>query len=357
MFLLREQQIQIFMFNENINASIKQKLLFQNINNKRKDKRISLVEELKSLLECERGAIYKRMNGEISLRLDELYKISSHFNISLDSIFQEHNDFVNFKYDLIDRPLNDANEFFQYAIEVFDSIRNSPNNKFIYQSKNLPFMHYFNYPILFQLKMLVWQNTSLAVNSKVNNFRITMKPFKDSEITFMGELARTYYKHPIVEIWSSNILSNLYKQVKFFVLANIITDLNFIENFCTNAQLLINHLELITSQGFKKRPGKNESDGMIKVYINEMELGSPMAYYESDAEEKCFLIHDSPNFIYSQNAGFCNYSAALLKKTIQYSTCISDENTKERIKFFQKTQRDFEKFKSEIKQIFSYAQL
>ena len=84
------------------------------------------------------------------------------------------------------------------------------------------------------------------------------------------------------------------------------------------------------------------------MYVNELELGIPMLYYESRVETKCFLIHQAPNFINTYQGAFCRYTKNLLSNVMSYSTLISKEGTKDRSKYFTKVQGRFDQFKEEI---------
>lgn len=316
-----------------------------------------LVFELGSLLNLQKAAVYKRMNGDTLIKFDELVNIAIHFNFSLESVFNAKKEHISFQFDLIDDEVDTYKDIFVYIQKVFDTFKSSEGNVLIYSSKNLPFMHYMNYPALFELHMHMWKNTSFRHGDQSKFSQSSIRKFDDKEIEMLSALAKEYYDHPAIEIWGPNILDDIYSQVKFFVLSNTIHDISFINDICSNLQLLINHLKIITKRGVKEQPGRSDNMGTMKVYINELELGTPMLYYESDKETKCFLIHHAPNFISTYQSSFCGYTQNLLSNVMSYSTVISKEGTKDRIKFFNKIQSRFDKFKEDIYKVFEYSQL
>lgn len=316
-----------------------------------------LVGELCHLLNLQKAAVYKRMNGDTLIRFDELVKIAVHFNFSLESVFNAKKEHISFQFDLIDQKIETYKELFEYLLGVFDSFKHSRGNILIYSSRNLPFMHYMNYPILFELHMHLWKNTSFHHADSLKYENATIRKLDSEELEMMAQLAREYYVHPATEIWGPSILEDLYSQIKFFVLSNVIKDKAYLNEVCSNIQLLINHLKRITKKGIKNQPGQKDGRAYIKVYVNELELGTPMLYYESPSVTKCFLIHQSPNFIHTNQKTFCGYTKNLLTNVISYSTVISKEGTKDRTKFFIRIQDDFDQFKEEIYKIYEYAQL
>ena len=67
-----------------------QKALFQSIKTCLKRKLFSLVDEVSEVLSLEKGATYKRISGHTSLKIDEIAKLCLHYNISFDSLLEQH---------------------------------------------------------------------------------------------------------------------------------------------------------------------------------------------------------------------------------------------------------------------------
>ena len=306
-----------------------------------------LISELSGLLNLQRAAVYKRASGETMIKFDELVMIAVHFNFSLESIFNSSKEQVSFKFDLLGRRPETYQDIFLYLKDVFNSFRNHADNTLIYSAKHLPFMHYLRYPLLFEIHMHLWNNTSF--NKVTTGYRESnIRKLTGEDIEVMKYLNTEYEKHPMIEIWGPNILEDLYSKVRFLVLSNIIDNTQYLESITSNIKLLINHLKEITT---------NQAAAKLKVYINELELGTPMLFYESHEETKCFLIHQEPNFVYTHQKTFCEYSKNLLSNIINYSKIISEEGAKDRLKYFAKVDKRFENFTVEIQKVFDFAQL
>ena len=304
-----------------------------------------LVSELGVLLDLQKAAVYKRMSGETMIKFNELVDIALHFNFSLESIFNGSENQVSFKFDLLGRKPETYQDIFLYLKEVFDSFRNHEDNTLIYSTRHLPFMHYLRYPLLFEIHMHLWNTTSFDKVSK-GYLESNIRKLTDEDKEIMQYLNTEYENHPMIELWGPDILDELYSKVRFLVLSNVINNSQYLESIISNIKLLINHLKEITTD-----------QDRLKVYINELELGTPMLFYESLEATKCFLIHQEPNFVYTHQKSFCEYSKNLLLNIINYSKVISGEGAKDRMKYFSKVEKKFELFKSDIQKVFEFAQL
>jgi len=314
-----------------------------------------LVTELGALLNLQKAAVYKRMSGDTMIKFNELVDIAVHFNFSLESIFNGNKQHISFQFDLLDKNLETYPDVFEYLKSVFDDFKNLPNNTLIYNSKHLPFAHYLRYPILFELHMYMWRRTSFTLESpRYSESKI--KKLNQSELSILKYLSDEYQEHPIIEIWGPRILDDMYSKVKFAIISNVINDRLYLDEICSNIKLLINNLQQISKNGYKSTPGKEDKTS-IQIYINELELGTPILYYESVEETKCFLVHQEPNFVYTYQKSFCQYSKRLLENIISYSKQISQGGSGDRIKFFNAVKSRFDKFEEDIYKIYEYAQL
>src|SRR5262245_2340265 len=105
---------------------------------------LSATEEIAKVLDVSVDSVYRRMRGEKSISLDELFTLCSHYKISLDHLmnlesgtFQFHGNFLNektFRY-----------EAYLESISKNLSYFNSFNQKEIYYlNKDIPIFHHFH---------------------------------------------------------------------------------------------------------------------------------------------------------------------------------------------------------------------
>lgn len=312
-----------------------------------------LIPELCSLLDLQQAAVYKRVSGDTMIKFDELVKIATHFQFSIESIFNANKRHISFQFDLVSDPPSSYRDILAYIVSVFDSFRNLPSNTLMYSSKHLPFMHYLKYPVLFEIHMHMWQKTSFPQeHERMQEGNIRSLTAEDKEM--MAYMVAEYERHPITEIWGPMILEDIFTKVRFLVLSNVISSHEYLEDVLSNLRLLVNRLKLQTSKGAKDNNG---SEVPYKVYINELELGVPLLYYESKIETKTFLIHQEPNFIYTYQKGFCDYSRTLLQNIIDSASQISGQGTRDRIKYFHRVDQRLESFATDIRKVWEYAQL
>ena len=329
-----------------------QKLFFQRLKSIYKGE--NLIIELGSLLDLQPAAVYKRLSGDTMIRFDELVVIATHFQFSIESVFNTSKNHITFQFDLVTNPPSSYSDIFKYIVSVFDSFRNLPSNTLIYSSKHLPFMHLLKYPQLFELHMHMWQKTSFPQDHNRSWDTTTIRTLSPEDRVMMQYLVEEYERHPITEIWGPRILEDIFSKIKFLVLTNIISTRSYLEETLSSIRLLVNRLKQQTSQGYKEISGLQVP---YKVYVNELELGVPMLFYESKLETKTFLIHQEPNFIYTYQKGFCEYSRVLLQNIMISSSQISEVGKRDRLKYFKKVEDRLAVFLVEIEKVWEFAQL
>src|SRR3954470_5356462 len=59
---------------------------------------VGLAEEIADVLDVSIDSAYRRIRGETELTIEEVYKISKKYEISLDEVFSNQNDTVTFSY-------------------------------------------------------------------------------------------------------------------------------------------------------------------------------------------------------------------------------------------------------------------
>ena len=85
-----------------MNANELQQQIFQAIKRKLQ-KEESVAEEMASLLGISTDSAYRRMRGEKTITFEELYKIATNYNISLDQLMNINNGGILFQGQYLDK--------------------------------------------------------------------------------------------------------------------------------------------------------------------------------------------------------------------------------------------------------------
>ena len=135
-----------------------QQFLFQQVKGKIPDN-LSFVHEIAELLEISYDSAYRRIRGEKELSMEELYKLSHRFQISLDVLLGLQSNHVVFrKYSLSPGEFN-IKDWLLRIQEDIKRIHSAKEKEIIYAAKDPPIFHYFHFPEIAAFKFFFWEKT------------------------------------------------------------------------------------------------------------------------------------------------------------------------------------------------------
>jgi len=129
-----------------------QTILFQQIKESLPS-HLSLVDEISELLKISYDSAYRRIRGKKSLSMGELNKLSRHFDISIDALFNLKSDNVVFKHVPILPPDIGVKQWLKIILGDLKRIQQSSLNEIIYAAKDPPVFQYFQFPEIAAFKM------------------------------------------------------------------------------------------------------------------------------------------------------------------------------------------------------------
>ena len=103
----------------------------------------SVADEIAGLLDISSDSAYRRMRGEKSITLEELYKIATHYNISLDQLMNTHDGAIMFQGKFVDKNNFRFEEYMTSLIQNLAYVNSFKQKEFYYSCKDLPVFHHF----------------------------------------------------------------------------------------------------------------------------------------------------------------------------------------------------------------------
>lgn len=294
------------------------------------------------VLGIQKGAAYKRMNGETALTVSEMADLASHFNISLDAVFQS-NRYISFINPFLNRDSEKlGTEYFMEQFTFFTKPLSGDGEKELYYMANeLPIFYYFAHRNIFHFVLSIWNHMHWE-SSESLKIRQNLQRDVEQE-TFRNEILDIYYNQPVTEIWNSNMLNNLYQQIIFCITIRAFEEKSMIEELVSDIKKLINQLKEIAVSGVKKNY-KESISSEAKVYLNEFGNYLNILMYKRDHYKGSFIGFDFPQFILSFDPDFFNFSMDWFQKIKSRSILISGEGLQYRELFFKKMEEDYLNF-------------
>lgn len=303
----------------------------------------SMVEELSNLLGISYDSIYRRINGKTALSLDEAFKISKKYKISLDLLQQN---IVN---------LNNQRIMFSYHSQVFEekdlklhmkAIHNDfeqtsyfQNKRMINSAVDIPLFYYFKYDNLAKFKLLYWDNSFLNIQNE------KLEPEDaDKELISLGkEIYRAYARIPSVEIWTNTTINSTLEHIDFCKESEMITKEWAMTLYEEIDQLLFDLRENAISSK------RTTSSSSFELYVSDISLGNNISIVHLDKFKVAYMSVNTFGILKTEQLSFINRLQEWTDQVLQKSTLISGVSEKQRVKFFNGLLKHVENYKNKIR--------
>jgi hypothetical protein len=295
----------------------------------------SAIDEIAKVLDVSVDSVYRRMRGEKTISLEELYKLSSHYKISLDQLmdlqtgtFQFRGNFLNNKTFRYDNYLNGMIRDLSYM--------SSFKNKEVYQlCKDIPFFNHFYFREIAAFKYFFWMKT-LFNFPEFEHRRFSFDAYPD-ELNAMGEKILTLYDRlPTTELWNVENINIAIRQIEFYRESQMFESDDDVLKLYEAWEKVIDHVERQAERGYKFAYGDPDMKPLssYRVYFNEVILGDNSFIALLDDSKICFTIHTVINYMSTRDVNFCENMYDYIQSLMKRSTLISKVSEKERSKFF-----------------------
>lgn len=292
---------------------------------------ISLADDISDVLGLSVDSIYRRLRGETSLSINEIHLLCNHYKISFDSLTDAFEK-ISFFYG----KMYDSHGFNSYLSDIMSDmvhICNSENKKIIYAAIDIPIFHHFKFPVLSAFKMFYWMKAVVNVDYLADKkFDLSLVSDEFSEIG--KKIYDLYSNIPSVEIWTSETVNSLVKQIEFYWDSGNFTTKEDAITVCEQAK---EQLFLIEKQAeaSNKIPNANaEPQSSFMLYNCDIEIGNNCIYTQAGRNEKLYLSVHTFNKIVSENKIFIDDSLVWLNNLTKKSNLISGVSQINRYKFF-----------------------
>jgi hypothetical protein len=294
----------------------------------------SMVDELCDLLKLSTNSVYRRINGEIRLTIDELELISNFFRLSLDSLCRGDTNSVTFDFS----PMANEKNFGNYILSIIhdlETIRKHEKGMVFYAAEDIPLFYNFFNPVLAAFKIFYWERSVMNVpelqNLKFNPLRV------GEEILSIGKkLYLAYAAVPSIELWTEMTPMSLFKQIEFYWESGLFESREDALALCDAVMELFALLKKSASAGCKfdleqKKAGGEDS---YQLYLSDVEIGHNCILTDMAGNKTVYLAFNTFNKLSTRHWSYCNDTELWLKNLKGKSNPISGVSEKKRSQFF-----------------------
>jgi len=304
---------------------------FMNILFAKYPKKSLLVEALMGLLNIEREAAYRRLRNDVPLSFNEIAKISSAWNISLDSII---NNSISEKIPFLMQPINfitpseQEQKFLQDIIQSINNLKNFPDTEFMDVCNKLPRQLLAGYCYLNQFYLFKW----------MYEFGDKKKPDPFSQINISEEkrtLTADYYRAiknvPNTSfIFDRMLLDNLVCEICYFHSIQMITDEEK-EYIKKDLYSLHDYLLEVAYEGCYP-----ETQNKVNLYVSRFSVNTNYSYTHTPQISICYVHVFDKYEIYTYNVEMVKKFRTWMQLKKNSSYHISGVDKQSRLDFFAK---------------------
>ncbi|HRY32180.1 MAG TPA: helix-turn-helix domain-containing protein [Bacteroidales bacterium] len=293
------------------------------------------VHEISELLGIGTDSAYRRIRGETPVSLEELYLLSRHFGISVDSLFEVRSGKVAFDELAVEPGSTNLPDWLKKIHQDLQQLSSLKNPSIIYAAKDIPFFHFFQVPEIAAFKVFFWQKTLF-------NFR----EYRDKKFSFdeydetiqeIGEkLLLSFIKTPAIEIWNEDTFSIFLRQIEHYWISGVFRERDDIELLCDKLELWIRHMESQAEHGYKYHflQSPHGVEHSFQLYENEVVLNDNSVLIETGERKIAYLTYNVISLLVTEDPAFCGRLSVFIKGLIKNSILISTSASKERSRFF-----------------------
>src|SRR6185369_1482179 len=124
---------------------------------------VGVAEELADVLEVSIDSAYRRIRGETELTIEEVYKLTKKYSISVDDVFSNRSDTVTFAYTKLTDSAQNFEDYLSRLCNHLTLISKFDNKKIYYVAEEIPMFYSFFSKKLTDFKLFYWQRSVLNI--------------------------------------------------------------------------------------------------------------------------------------------------------------------------------------------------
>ena len=296
---------------------------------------LSATDEIAKILDVSVDSVYRRMRGEKTISLDELYKLCSHYKISLDQLMNLQTGAFMFRGNFLNSKTFRFDDYLKGMVRDLSYMNSFKNAELYYLCKDLPIFNHFYYRDIAAFKYFFWMKTMFGF-PEFEHRRFSFDAYSD-DLNALGEKALGLYNQlPSTELWNVENINIAIRQIEFYRDSQMFESDRDVLRLYETWEKVIDHVQKQAERGYKFV--HNDPDmkplGPYRVYFNEVILGDNSFIVLLEGTKMALVSHTSINYMQTRDINFCENMYDYMQSLMKRSTLISKVSEKERAKFF-----------------------
>jgi len=317
-----------------MNATEIQQQLFVSIKSKIPD-HISAPDEIAKMLDVSVDSVYRRIRGEKQITLDELHKLCTHYNISLDQLMGIQTGAFLFQGNLLNSQTFRWDAYLTGMMHQMAYFNSFKEKEFYYLSKDIPVFHHFHSRDFAYFKYFFWMKT-LVYFSEFKNKQVAFEEYPDEFFNLGQKILDLYNTLDSYEVWTLEALNATLRQIEYYVDLKIFQSNKDALRVYEAVERFVDLFEKQAELGYKFREDDPERKplGKLHVYLNEFALMDNHMMIAMDNIKMVLVPHSMINYMITRDIAYCDNFYRYTQTLLRRSTLLSEASEKERARFF-----------------------
>jgi hypothetical protein len=288
------------------------------------------------LLHLNKSSIYARINGSRTIQLEEALLLIAHFKVPVHALVPSPlpvTQFVNV------RPHSSARVYCQQIWDSFLQFEGTTNQRLWLTTDELSFFNFLHFRELALFKLFVYARVNWQLDY-ATDLKFDPDSFPEGAVyeDILLPLCKRYNSIPGTEYWTDNIYENALRQINYFYQIGQIKNKATALLLQEQMEAVAGHQYKMATEGRKWMIGEQVSAQSpdFQLYHNSMFHCSITIMGESAEKKAVFTVFDDPNFLYTDDPEFCEYTLHWMRNLQQKCVKISTESEHLRRIYFNK---------------------
>ena len=300
---------------------------------KKYPKKNQLAEALMDLLCIEREAVYRRLRKDVMFPVNEVVKIASAWNLSLDETIGLTSQKVSFQMHPLNylTPSKEDMDFLRERVQAIKHLNDVPDSGHVVVCNHLMRSLIAGFPNLYKFIVFKWAYEYYNSGNEKSSTTLSDTVIPEKVLEQM-DIYNKYIKcvTNTIYILDNMIFENFVRDIQFFHSIFLLTDEEK-EILKKELHALLDYLLEVANLGYFP-----ETKNRVNIYISMLHINTNYSYLYSEGAEACRVHAFNMYDVTSYNQEMIENFKAWLQKKKGTSFKISESDEKSRIEFFMK---------------------
>lgn len=315
-----------------------QKRLFSHIRSNHKD----AVSQIADILYLSPSAVYKRIQGRTALTAEEMARIATHFEVSIDDFIVTGRSGAIIELPDLALPIRSYMDYLVPIAQDLGGMVEMPDLKIYYASREIPTFFFSFFKEIFAFQFFFWGKTTWQLPDLENQkFSLELSDADNKAYHFSRDILLHYLETSTIEFWSSGVIQHFLQEINYAIDHQWFEHLDDAIAIQEKLLELSRHLCDMATAGKKFFPGNEPQikQGDFQLFLHEALINENTILVETGTLLLAYKPLNNPNYFKTVEPVVCEATKRMFDQLERRAVPISKTNERERLRFFDLNQK------------------